>query len=331
MNYNIKYMRRALQLAAKSPFDTHPNPMVGAVIVCGDQIIGEGWHRRCGQGHAEVNAIASVANKMLLRNSTIYVTLEPCSHYGKTPPCAKLIIDSGIPRVVVGAVDPFEKVAGRGISMLREAGVEVVSGILADESRALNRRFFTAHTLHRPYITLKWAQTANGYMASANTRLQISSPATLPLVHRERALNDAILTTVDTFLADRPRLNTRLWEGPSPRRFIASRSSSRLEQIAPQAEGFTLIEAADAAEIFAQLYSQGVTSVLVEAGPRFLSTLLSHNLFDELRVETSSTMVSASGETPEAFTSAPAIPADANRCNTLEIAGNRIDSYFRCN
>ena len=167
MEINEAYMRRALRLAANGRGFTAPNPMVGAVIVAaGGKVIGEGWHRRCGEGHAEVNAVASVreSDRHLLADSTMYVTLEPCSHYGKTPPCSRLIVETGIPRVVVGAGDPNPKVNGRGIAMIRESGAEVVTGVLADESIALNRVFFTAQTLHRPYITLKWAQSADGFI-----------------------------------------------------------------------------------------------------------------------------------------------------------------------
>lgn len=155
---NELYMRRAIALAENGKGFASPNPMVGAVIAApGGRIIGEGWHRRCGEGHAEVNAVASVrdCDRRLLGESTMFVTLEPCSHYGKTPPCAELIIRTGIPRVVVATTDPFEKVAGRGIAMLRAAGIDVVTGVLEKESRELNRRFFTAHTLRRPFITLK--------------------------------------------------------------------------------------------------------------------------------------------------------------------------------
>lgn len=216
-------MRRAIQLAKSSMEDTHPNPNVGAVIVADGRIIGEGYHRRCGQPHAEVNAVNSVsaADRHLLREATIYVTLEPCSHYGKTPPCSKLIIDSGIPRVVIACGDPFEKVRGRGVAMLRAAGVEVVEGVLEEEARALNPRFFTAHTLGRPYITLKWAQSADGYMDARRdtpdaTPFQFSTPLDATMVHRQRALHDAILTTAATLLADNPRLDVRNWDGPAP-------------------------------------------------------------------------------------------------------------------
>lgn len=278
-----KYMRRALQLAALSPFYTHPNPMVGCVIVHDGRIIGEGWHRRCGQGHAEVNAIASVSEieRPLLTDSTMYVTLEPCSHYGKTPPCAKLIIDNKIPRVVVGAVDPFEKVSGRGIAMLRSAGVEVVDGVLAEESRRLNKVFFTAHTLHRPFVTLKWAQSSDGFMdadrnVTSGNAYRFSTALSTVAVHRRRALADVILSTVSTVEADSPRFDTRVFAGPSPRRVIVDVH-------------------VDIVALLARLYSQGVTSVLVEAGPRFLQAMIDSGLWDEAVVETSPVVLAADG------------------------------------
>ena len=198
-------MQRALELARHGELDASPNPMVGAVIVAPDgSIIGEGWHRRHGEGHAEVNAIASVADQTMLRDATMYVTLEPCSHYGKTPPCASLIIEKGIPRVVVGCLDPYEKVAGRGVNMLREAGVEVETGCMEAECVALNRKFMTAHRLRRPYVTLKWAESADGYIDG-----HISTPVTSMLVHKLRATHDAILVGSGTVLADSPRLDTR--------------------------------------------------------------------------------------------------------------------------
>lgn len=222
-------MRRAIQLAKSSAADTHPNPNVGAVIVARGRIIGEGYHRRCGSAHAEVNAINSVAegDRPLLKESTIYVTLEPCSHYGKTPPCAKLIIDTGIPRVVIACGDPFEKVRGRGVAMLREAGVEVVEGVLEDEARRLNPKFLTAHTLGRPYITLKWAQSIDGFMDAKRTagqpHFRFSTPLDSALVHRERSLHDALLTTASTLIADNPRLDVRLWDGPDPKVVVIDR------------------------------------------------------------------------------------------------------------
>ena len=198
MEIDEKYMRRALQLAVQGAGHASPNPMVGAVIVHNGRIIGEGFHRCCGQGHAEVNAVASVseADRCLLSESTIYVTLEPCSHYGKTPPCAKLLVDVGLRRVAVGTLDPFEQVRGRGVEMLLRAGAEVEVGVLEDECWQLNRRFFAAHVNRRPWVQLKWAQTADGFIGlpqgSAERPLHISTPVTLALMHRERAMADAI-------------------------------------------------------------------------------------------------------------------------------------------
>ena len=198
MTEDEQYMRRCLQLAQNGRQNAKPNPMVGAVIVAPSptpHIIGEGYHVRCGQGHAEVNAFASVCpeDESLLRESTMYVSLEPCSHYGKTPPCADIIIRKGIRRVVVGCIDEYAEVQGRGIQKLRDAGIYVTVGVLEEECRELNRRFFIFHRFHRPYIILKWAQTANGFIDNNEHALAISSPFTQMLSHRLRAEEDAIL------------------------------------------------------------------------------------------------------------------------------------------
>ncbi|MDE5655787.1 MAG: bifunctional diaminohydroxyphosphoribosylaminopyrimidine deaminase/5-amino-6-(5-phosphoribosylamino)uracil reductase RibD, partial [Muribaculaceae bacterium] len=221
-----KYLERALELARHAEGVSLPNPMVGAVIVApGGRIIGEGFTAECGKGHAEVNAVASVseADRALLPQSTIYVTLEPCSHYGKTPPCAKLLCDIGIRRAVVGTVDPFAKVSGRGIDMLRRAGVEVEMAPqdFADKCLWLNRRFFTAHSLRRPFVTLKWARSADGWLDRRRTPANphpaaISTPAGRLAVHRLRGCHDAILVGSGTVLADRPRLDARIAGGKNP-------------------------------------------------------------------------------------------------------------------
>ena len=280
---DLKYMRRALELARMGELGAHPNPMVGAVIVDpAGRIVGEGYHQRCGEGHAEVNAVAA-AGARDLSDTTLYVTLEPCSHWGKTPPCAKLIIERGIPRVVVGMVDPFAKVAGRGIAMLREAGVEVtvIDGTEADACRALNRRFITAHTLRRPYVALKWAQTADGYMDRRRTdpavpALKISTPATQIAMHRYRATFDAIAVGSNTLRLDRPRLDARLWpDARAPRRVEFRRGP-----LLPQLEA---------------LYAEGVTSLLVEGGPTLLRSFLDENLADEIRREVSPRLLGEEG------------------------------------
>lgn len=301
MEINPLFMARALQLARNGELDASPNPMVGAVIVGPDGlIIGEGWHRRCGEGHAEVNAVNSVRDKALLTAATMYVTLEPCSHYGRTPPCAELIIRCGIPRVVVGTLDPFVKVAGRGVAMLRDAGVEVTVGVMEKECRELNRKFFTAHTLGRPYITLKWAQNADG-----NIHGQISTPLTSMLVHRERARHDAILVGSGTVLADDPSLDTRLYAGHFPLRVVLDRRGRVPAQARVFRDGnvvcYSEIERADLPPVvktaiydtlpgvLSDLYRRGVTSLLVEGGAEVLKSFIDSGLYDAVRVETSPT------------------------------------------
>ena len=223
MTDDEKYMRRCIQLAKNGQLNAKPNPMVGAVIVSADgRIIGEGYHVRCGEGHAEVNAFASIRpeDEHLLPDATMYVSLEPCSHYGKTPPCADLIIKKGVRRVVVGCIDDFAEVQGRGIQKLRNAGIEVEVGVLEAECQALNRRFFTYHREQRPYIILKWAQTANGFLDDHFKATQISSDFTKMLSHKLRAEEDAILVGRVTDEREHPQLNVRDWYGPDPKRLI---------------------------------------------------------------------------------------------------------------
>ena len=307
---NEKYMRRALQLARLGAGHTSPNPMVGAVIVGPDgSIIGEGWHRKCGEGHAEVNAVASVKDTHLLKASTIYVTLEPCSHYGKTPPCANMLIERGIPRVVVGALDPFVKVAGRGVKMLREAGIEVVVGVLEQECRDLNRRFITAHTTGRPWIQLKWAQTADGFIAlppeAGENPLHMSTPVTMRLMHRQRSLCDAIVVGAATARIDNPSLTTRYWPGKSPLRVVLSRDLSIPTDLNLLHDGLPTIvynsvkdEIVGVVEYIKRdtstpqmwledLYRRGVTSVMVEGGTQILQGLIDAGAWDEARIEVS--------------------------------------------
>lgn len=316
MEYDVKYMRRAIQLAKSSMVDTHPNPNVGAVIVAAGRIIGEGYHRCCGQPHAEVNAVNSVApaDKHLLSDATIYVTLEPCSHYGKTPPCAKLIIDNKIPRVVIACGDPFEKVRGRGVKMLRDAGVEVVEGVLEEEALELNPHFFGAHRAGRPYITLKWAQSADGYMdairISTEPAFLFSTPLDATLMHRQRALHDALLTTASTLLADKSRLDVRHWDGPNPKIVIIDRRGLIDETVAEQLPVFEgrqrhivivssrqlqlpgveniKVDCEQSLEgIMQELYKRGISSIMTECGPRMLQALIDAGLYDNVRVFTS--------------------------------------------
>ncbi len=305
-----KYMQRALQLARLGAGHTSPNPMVGAVIVGPDDtIIGEGWHRQCGKAHAEVNAVASVKNAALLRHSTIYVTLEPCSHYGKTPPCAQLLIERGIPRVVVGTLDPFVKVAGRGVKMLQEAGIEVVVGVLEQECRELNNRFMTAHMTGLPWVQLKWAQTADGFIAlppeAGENPLHMSTPVTMRLMHRQRALCDAIVVGAATARIDNPSLTTRYWPGKSPLRVVLSHNLSfpvnlnllndglptivyngRKSEVQGAVE-FVKIDTSDSRLWLEDLYRRGVTSVMVEGGAQVLQQLIGESAWDEARIEIS--------------------------------------------
>lgn len=285
-------MKRAIKLAKNGLGSVSPNPMVGAVVVHDGVIIGEGFHRKYGEAHAEVNAIASVADKELLKDSTIYVTLEPCCHYGKTPPCAKLIIDSRIPRVVVGSRDPSDKVSGKGIAMLREAGIEVIEGVMEEECRAINPAFMTAHSLHRPYIMLKWAQSSDGYIASSDgAPVKFSTPLTSVLMHRKRALFDGIMIGANTLRNDNPRLDTRLWHGKSPRPVIITRSGnlppdSYLLSESPLSP-IILDGNKPIAQNLAALVDNGITSLLVEGGAELLQSLIDEGLWDEARVETS--------------------------------------------
>lgn len=329
-----RYMRRALELARAGRYDTSPNPMVGAVVVCDGMIVGEGFHRRFGKGHAEVNAIESVREKGLLSRSTIYVTLEPCSHYGKTPPCAKLIIDSGIPRVVVGMNDPNERVAGRGVAMLRDAGVEVVTGVLEDECRKLNRKFVTAHTLHRPYITLKWAQSSDGYIDSdrpdEGEAVKFSTPVTSMLSHRLRATNDMIIVGANTMRRDRPSLTTRLWPGRDPYPAVFTRTldiprstGSRYVPLCLPGIGDGTPEAFETtvSNLFKNgLMTCGAISVLVEGGANLLQQFIDHGLWDEARVETAPLMLGGGVKAPR---------LDAAPTSSVTIDGRIIETYRR--
>ena len=256
--------------------------MVGAVVVCDGRIIGEGYHQRCGEAHAEVNAIRSVCEPELLHRSTIYVSLEPCAHYGKTPPCAQLIIDKGIPQVVVGCRDPFAQVDGRGITMLRESGIEVREGVLEQKCLWLNRRFITFHTKQRPYITLKWAQSEDGFIDRKRTSpeeppVRFSTPLTQALVHQLRAENEAILVGRHTLELDRPSLTVRQWYGRNPRRMVLSSRPVRCE-------GMTSYRTRE--EALKDLWQQGVQSLLVEGGRETLQGFIDAGLWDEARIET---------------------------------------------
>ena len=304
MDVDEKYMRRALQLARQGGGHTSPNPMVGAVVVHEGRIIGEGFHRCCGKAHAEVNAIAAVRDQSLLPESTIYVTLEPCSHYGKTPPCAKLLIEKRVKRVVVGTLDPFEKVSGRGVAMLREAGIEVEVGVLESECRELNKRFFTAHTTGMPWVQLKWAQSADAFIANEDGSVHFSTPLTLSLMHRERSMADAIVVGAGTVKIDNPSLTTRYWSGNSPLRVVLDRNLSipsdcnvlndggktliyneKKEEIKGAVQ-WAELDTTEPETWLRDLYRRGVTSVMVEGGANVLQQLIDSGIWNEIRIET---------------------------------------------
>lgn len=309
MTKDEKYISRCLQLARNGLCNTAPNPMVGAVIVHQDHIIGEGYHIRCGEAHAEVNAIRSVKNENLLKESTIYVSLEPCSHYGKTPPCADLIIEKGIPRVVVGCMDPFSLVAGRGIEKLRRAGIDVTVGVLEEECRHLIRRFITFNTLKRPYITLKWAESADGFIDIQRTGgkpVILSNPLTGMLVHKKRAEHDAILVGRRTALLDNPSLTTRNWYGKSPLRLAIDKdltlpktlqlfdgstktfvfTQKAVPPLNPLTEYIQLDFTRDILpQIMETLYKNKIQSLLVEGGSMLLQSFIDSGTWDEAYIE----------------------------------------------
>ncbi len=311
MQIEEKYLWRCLQLAAHARGTAAPNPMVGAVIVHNGKIIGEGYHTFCGCAHAEVEAIRSVKNQELLKESTIYVSLEPCSHYGKTPPCAKLIIEKQIPRVVVGTYDPFPAVSGRGVKMIREAGRDVYVGVLEDECRELNKHFFCFLERKRPYIVLKWAQTRDGFIdkardaESAPCPTPISNELTRMHVHKLRSEVKSILVGTNTAIKDNPSLTVRYWSGDHPVRLVLDRQL-RIPSHYHLFDGSvpTLIFTEKEAEsryhceyirvnftnklleqILETLYNRKIQSVLVEGGRQLLQAFINENLWDEAQVE----------------------------------------------
>lgn len=306
MTDDEKYMRRCLQLARNGQQNVRPNPMVGAVIVSPGEgrILGEGYHVRCGEGHAEVHAFASVApaDESLLSEATLYVSLEPCSHYGKTPPCADLIIKKGVRRVVVGCIDEFAEVQGRGIRKLRDAGIDVTVGVYEAECMALNRRFFTFHRLHRPYIILKWAQTANGFIDDHGQPLAISTPFTQMLSHKLRAEEDAILVGRVTDEREHPQLTVRHWSGVDPKRLVVDRQHPLHLDV---------------------LHAHHIQSLIVEGGRKTLESFLAQGLWDEIRVETNTCLTVTGG------TRAPQLPENAVVRTTASYDTNSIVTYHR--
>lgn len=315
------FMRRCLQLAKNGRQNAKPNPMVGAVIVSEDgRILGEGYHVRCGEGHAEVNAFASVKpeDEHLLAGATIYVSLEPCSHYGKTPPCADLIVSKRVKRCVCGCVDPFAKVQGRGIQKIREAGIEVTVGVLESECLELNKRFITYNTHQRPYIILKWAQTANGFLDNEGKGMAVSSAFTKMLSHKLRAENDAILVGRVTDERDHSQLNVRDWYGKNPVRLVIDRHH-------PCFEGLDFSKGNEAVlrQMMSFLYINKVQSLIVEGGAITHQSFLDAGLWDEIRIETATSKFVKTG------TEALRLPHDVKPISHEEYDGNVIDTYER--
>lgn len=303
-----KYMRRCIQLAKNGLYTVSPNPMVGAVIVCDGRIIGEGYHIRCGEAHAEVNAIRSVKDTSLLKRSTIYISLEPCSHHGKTPPCADLIIEKQIPRIIIGCQDPFSQVSGQGIKKLRDAGREVIVGVLEQDCRYLIRRFITFNTFLRPYITLKWAESTDHFIdieRNDSVPVVLSSPLSSMLVHKKRAETDAIMVGRRTAQLDNPSLTVRNWHGKHPVRIVLDRTLSLpntlhlfdgsiptlifTEKEYLNKPNLTYIKIDFTQDILPQimnvLYQHKIQSLLIEGGRQLLQAFINSNLWDEIFVE----------------------------------------------
>lgn len=335
-------MKRCIQLAKNGLGTTYPNPLVGSVIVHNNRIIGEGWHRASGEPHAEVNAIESVSQPELLKESIIYVNLEPCSHTGKTPPCASLIIQKGIPTVIVGSTDPNPKVSGNGIKALREAGCEVTTGILEEECDDLNKRFFTFQEKKRPYIFLKWAETADGFIAPEHRTKKepvwITDKRSRQWVHKLRAQEESILVGTKTALVDDPSLTTRDWHGSSPLRVIIDRnrkipmeakvfdpSASTLllsEKLDPPIENITFLHLDFTRPVPPQicqlLFEMEIQSLIVEGGAHTLQAFIDINLWDEAYVFVGNT-------TFEAGVKAPGI-AEINR-SKITIGADTLTHY----
>ena len=311
-------MHRCIELAQKGAGYVAPNPMVGAVLVHEERIIGEGYHRQYGQAHAEVNCINSVEidDQDKISQAVLYVSLEPCAHFGKTPPCADLIIANKIPGVVIGSRDPFKEVAGKGIEKLKTAGIAVTSGILEKDCQVLNKRFFTFHTKHRPYIILKWAQTADKKIAGDKaSRIYISNEQTNRLVHRWRSEEASILVGTNTALSDDPELTTRYWHGPSPIRLVVDMdlslpSSLKIFSGKQRTIIFNTIKHEDndhvsyyqvtddvslVHQIVNALYQMKIQSVMVEGGARLLQSFINDNMWDEARIITNMQLAIGNG------------------------------------
>ena len=298
MNIHEKYIKRCIEIAKNGLGTARPNPMVGSVIVHEDSIIGEGYTSKYGGNHAEVNAIHSVQDKSLLKQATLYVTLEPCSHYGKTPPCSDLIIAHKIPKVVIGCVDDNKKVAGKGLERLINAGCQLIVGVLEEACKEHHKRFFTFHNKKRPYVILKWAETKDGFIAPASKDtlkpVWITNEYSRQLVHKWRAEEQAILVGTNTVLNDNPSLTVRDWTGENPIRIVIDKKNDlTTEYNVVNNEAKTKIinntlinklEGNTAEQILNLLMEKEITSVIIEGGSKTLQTFIDANLWDEARV-----------------------------------------------
>ncbi len=339
-----KYMQRCIELARLGIGYAAPNPMVGSVVVHEGKIIGEGYHERCGEAHAEVNAIGSVKDKSLLKSSTIYVNLEPCAHFGKTPPCADLIVASAIPKVVIGTIDPYAEVAGKGIKKLKAAGIDVTVNVLQKECLDLNRRFFTFHEKKRPYVILKWAQSADGFIDKLRTPGEkgiywITAPETRTLVHKWRHEEAGIMVGRYTVKTDNPSLNCRDYDGVSPTRFVIDQkmrldyaafnvgdrnvqtyiltekeitSSGQLQFVQPKSFA--------SKDIMTKLYDLAIQSVIIEGGAYTLNSFLKSDIFDEIRILTGRTNL-------DKGTIAPTLPKNAVSKDQFKYGKDLINIY----
>ncbi|MFD1614270.1 bifunctional diaminohydroxyphosphoribosylaminopyrimidine deaminase/5-amino-6-(5-phosphoribosylamino)uracil reductase RibD [Gelatiniphilus marinus] len=308
------YIKRCLEIAKNGLGTTRPNPMVGAVIVYNNSIIGEGYTSKYGENHAEVNAINAVANKSLLKKATLYVTLEPCSHFGKTPPCSDLIIKHQIPNIVIGCVDDNKKVAGKGIEKLKNAGCHVTVGLLENECKKHHKRFFTFHNKKRPYIILKWAETADGFIAPKTKNVQkpvwITNVFSRQLTHKWRAEEQAILVGTNTVIQDNPSLTARDWIGQNPIRVVIDKDNKLSKDYAVfNDEAETIITSKKdinynsnvAKQICDVLFQKNINSVIIEGGTKTLQTFIDENLWDEARVFKGNTVFKEGVKTPVFF------------------------------
>ena len=321
---DTKFMRRCLELASKAGGLTYPNPLVGSVIVHEGRIVGEGYHLKAGGAHAEVIAINSVIDKTKLKFSTLYVNLEPCSHFGKTPPCTDYIIANAIPRVIVGTADTSEKIYGDGLKRLNNAGCEVISGVEEERCRILNTRFFTFHEKRRPYIILKWAQSADRYLDIFRSGDQKAEPTWITgkpervLVHKWRASEQAILVGAGTVRADDPRLNVREWRGPEPLKIVLSSSGSLKKESALFESNETVVlfsndpdtinadvekvklnnDVPSSLQVTEYLFNAGIQSLFIEGGAKVLNHFISTGLWDEARIFTGEEFFKGGVEAP---------------------------------